>query len=411
MGSFWIWLIVLVISWNLAITHYSLPINEMPERILGTAFFFALFFLCPLFRKNKGVLTVLLSVVSILAIVVLWPEKEGELNYYILFVFSILAGKAIYRLRSIQGAIVGGILFVGALVPHFFGYAVFPPLFTVIYAVLLGTAFVIYRNTLQLEEEVSARNEAFLSEYRLMKRRLATSEQLARQEERGQIARDIHDSVGHKLTALLMQLEVFRMETDNDKKERVNDLKMLAKESLEETRKAVKALKEDDAGGLSAIISLIRKLEVESFIRVHFTVKHGALSAPLGNDQAVVVYRSVQEALTNMMKHGKRKEVDILFEAPGGTAFRFEVTNETNEDQSTYREGFGLSSMKERVEQVGGVLEVNQYGGKFIVRGTLPLVMEGGRGNDSNIVSRGSGDGSSRLENDDRNGSRAEGYR
>ena len=63
-------------------------------------------------------------------------------------------------------------------------------------------------------EESRVRYETLLSEYRNMKRRLITDEQHARQEERAQVGRDIHDSVGHKLTALLMQLEMHRMQAE-----------------------------------------------------------------------------------------------------------------------------------------------------------------------------------------------------
>lgn len=154
-----------------------------------------------------------------------------------------------------------------------------------------------------------------------MKRRIVTNEKAARQEERTQIARDIHDSVGHKLTALLMQLEVLRMQADEQLAPRVTELKELARESLEETRSAVKSLKQPETGGLTAILNMIRKLEAEQFMRVHFTVQHGALSAPLRASQSFAVYRAVQEALTNLMKHSESKEAFITFEAPGAGSF------------------------------------------------------------------------------------------
>ncbi|WP_158599103.1 sensor histidine kinase [Planococcus salinus] len=221
-------------------------------------------------------------------------------------------------------------------------------------------------------EETAERNEALLTEYRKLKRRVSANEKSARQEERTQIARDIHDSVGHKLTALLMQLEVFRLKSDGQAAQQFGELKALAKESLEETRNAVKTLKHEETGGVSAIIALIRQLEAESFLRIHFSVKAGAFSAPLGNEQMTIVYRAVQEALTNIMRHGGTREADIVFDVPGGSIFRFAITN-TVPEKTMIREGFGLSSMRERIEQAGGRLDIIQTHGQFTVQGTLPL--------------------------------------
>ncbi|WP_235715335.1 sensor histidine kinase [Halalkalibacter wakoensis] len=261
------------------------------------------------------------------------------------------------------------------IVPSFFGYPSHSQLFIVLYVLFVGVALANYRYKKNRVDEMEARNEALMSEYRKMKRRLVEDEKAARQEERTQIAREIHDSVGHKLTALLMQLEVVRMEQkDETANQRLLELKKLAKESLEETRSAVKALKQqDEVGGLSAIIRLIRKLEAESYMRIQFSIRHGALTAPLGNEQAIAVYRAVQEALTNVMRHSGGREVNIVFEAPAGGVFRFEVSNPVKMSRQ-HQEGFGLSSMRERMEQTGGKLEVTHYDGNFIVRGTLPLL-------------------------------------
>ncbi|MFA9558363.1 sensor histidine kinase [Evansella sp. AB-rgal1] len=375
MVTFWIWLLLLGVSWLFALLDYSSSPFHMPLRLVGTAAFFSLFFLAPLFRKKQRSLCVLLCIVVMVTIITLWPEKQGNPNMFSLIIFSVIAGKAVFRLRPIQASVVGLFLCFGLLAPYFFKYPSFPIQFILLYASLLVVALVAYYKTMTRESDFAIRNEALLSEYRKMKRRIVEDEKLARQEERAQIGRDIHDSVGHKLTALLLQLEVFRMKTDPSLQSNVIELKKLAKDSLEETRSAVKALRQDEASGLSSIIRLIRKLEAESYVRVQFTVKHGALSAPLGNEQAIAVYRAVQEALTNMMRHSGRKDVDIIFEAPAGGIFRFEVSNQIKED-IRYREGFGLSSMRERLKRAKGTCDILQYNGRFIVRGTVPLLQK-----------------------------------
>ncbi|WP_394120446.1 histidine kinase [Planococcus donghaensis] len=375
MRSYWFWVLMPGTAWTLGILQLSMDISEMTLHIFGSALFFGLYFLMPLLKSMPVFAFLNLMGMSALAILVFWPDSEAALNLYPLLIFAIIAGKAVYRL-SVKAAIgIGAVLIAGALLHSLTGDSGISPLFILLYSLIVCAALVFFRKSCIFEDELRERNEALLSEYRKMKRRLLTDEQAARQEERTQIARDIHDSVGHKLTALLMQLEVFRMRADGETAEGLGDLKALAKESLEETRNAVKTLKQDEAGGVTAIIGLIRKLEAESFLRIQFAVKHGALSAPLGNEQMVIVYRAVQEALTNVMRHSQAREADIIFEAPGASIFRFTVSNKTF-GTVPFREGFGLSSMRERVEQAGGEFKAGPENGLFVVKGTLPLTLK-----------------------------------
>ncbi|WP_410768533.1 sensor histidine kinase [Fontibacillus sp. BL9] len=374
MRTFWIWLILLFAIWLCALQQLAPEGSMVSWSILGSALFFAAFFISPLLRQKPAFLCLNLTVASLLAVFVLWPGKEDNFNPYTLLILSVLAGKAAYRLPPIHATILGLICAAGALAPYAMGYPSLPPAYIGLYAVLLAIGFAVFRNASQRAIAAEARNEALLGEYRKLKRRMASDEELARREERAQVGRDIHDSVGHKLTALMMQLEVFRMQRDVDPEGQIIKLKELAQESLYETRSAVKVLKDSEPGGLSAIMRLIRKLEAESVIKVHFTVKHGALSAPLNNDQSIAVYRAVQEALTNIMKHSKSREADIMFEAPGGSVFRFEITNPGGV-QGNFREGFGLSSMRERIGNVMGRLEILDNRDRFTVRGTIPLII------------------------------------
>lgn len=384
MRSFWIWFLFLVLSWLGAFAPVLQHVNpdQLPWRLGSSAVFFMAFFLTPLFRARPAMLFVTLLVASVFSVISLWPTNTTATNPYILLVYSILAGKAVYRLPFVHAACIGLVLAAGAMVPGLFGYPEFPWFFLVLYSVMLAMGLALFRTVYSRNEESRVRYETLLSEYRNMKRRLITDEQHARQEERAQVGRDIHDSVGHKLTALLMQLEMHRMQADGETAEVLNGLKALAKESLEETRNAVKSMKQQETSGLPAIIGLLRRLESESFMRVTLTARHGALTVPLNNIQSIAVYRAVQEAMTNAMKHGSMREVYIIFEAPGGGIFRFEVSNPYHRKRDIHREGYGLKAMRERMEEAGGELQISQYDNQFIVRGTLfmsKLIEEGVR--------------------------------
>lgn len=376
MRSYWLWLLLLFSAWFFAASFRFHPLIEHPFILIGSALFFALYFLTALMQDNPNVHMLAFTIISLISIVMFWPAKENDLALFPLLVYAILAGNAVYRLRTSQVIIISSLLFIGAIFPYLKGYPLEIPLYISFSTLLLTIALGAYYQTKKQEALVSAQHEVLRTEFRKVKRQLLSSEKFARQDERAQIARDLHDSVGHRLTALLMQLEVARMqEQDKEAKERLLILKDLAKASLADTRSAVKTLKNEDIGGLSAIISLIRKLEAESHVRIEFSIKHGALSAPLTNEQSIVIYRSVQEGLTNMMRHSQTKEATIIFDVPASKFFRFEITNPISE-KVKIQEGFGLTSMRERINQVNGTLDIQQYHALFSVKGMIPL-MEG----------------------------------
>lgn len=375
MRSFWLWFAFMIAAWIGSI-YDTWPHEGVPDiRVLLSACFMAAYFLVPLFRHRPAVMAALFGIAPILAAGAHWPTAEQPFNPYLLIILSLIAGEAVYRLPLKLAAIAGGTAILSAVAaPFSAGVTGFPLPFTLLYAVILTAAMIFFHTIVTKLNAAEARNEALLSEYRRIKRRQLTDEEEARQEARAQVARDIHDSVGHKLTALLMQLEVHRLQASDEAKPMLEGLKELAKESLEETRNAVKAMKQEETGGLQAVLALIRRLEAESFLRIQFTVKDGALSTPLTNEQSIAIYRAVQEALTNAMRHSRSKTAEVLFEAPGGgSVFRFEVANEQKRAALPPSEGFGLRSMRERIAAAGGQLEVASYENQFIVRGTFAL--------------------------------------
>jgi signal transduction histidine kinase len=211
--------------------------------------------------------------------------------------------------------------------------------------------------------------EEILGEYRKVKRQSMLNETAVRMEERARIAREMHDSVGHKLTALSMQIEMLLMKEENDLLRLMKDT---VNESLEETRKAVRAFTMDDIEGLSTVIHLIRKLESESPLRIHLTTKQGALSLPLSNKCSITLYRAIQESLTNAMKYGTSREVYVTLGVSPIGQLSFEIRNKFDPNKP-FHEGFGLKGMRQRVEELGGRLHIYQLDDQFVTEGILPI--------------------------------------
>ncbi|WP_252312340.1 sensor histidine kinase [Sinobaca sp. H24] len=393
--QFWIWLLLLMGGWaSILLTPSSLI--ELPLKVLLAAFFFTAFFLLPLADEHLKAQAGLILLLGLLAGAAAFPLGTAEPMYELLLVYSLLGGLAVFYLPGAYAAGLGAVLIVLAALGGLAGNISF----FLLYILTAGTGLTMYKFMFMKEQRLSQRNEVLFTEFRRMKRSLISGEQAVRREERTQIAREIHDSVGHKLTALLMQLEVFRIQHAPEKQEELQALKQLANESLEETRSAVKSLKRDESAGLPAILLLIRKLEAESMVTIHFTIKERALTAPLSNEQSIAVYRGVQEAITNAMKHGSTNQLSIIFEAPAGHIFRFIVSNPVKSGNSL-KEGFGLSSMRERMEEAGGALKVETYQETFIVTGTLPLEQEGGGDIDSYTAGGRSEHGTTGTESND----------
>lgn len=386
MKLYWIWMILNATPWLFAFSYYTENIEEMLWRLVGVAVYFILFFIMPLVSQRPFILMSLLSINACVSIIALSPIQSNGFNLYLLLILSLLIGEAFYRLSYRLASIVSGISLIGVIFIIFnIEISTFLSIFIITYLILLLASVIVYKRTKNSNDDLHVRYSALLSEYRKLSRRISADEEIARQEERVLIGHEIHDSVGHKLTALLMQLEVFRLKTSQQDQVQVESLKSLANDSLEETRSAVKMLKRSDVGGLPGVLRLIRKLETESFIRIHFSVKHGAFAAPLSGEQSFVIYRSVQEGLTNIMKHSNAREAEIMFEAPGGSVFRFEISNPVK-DNHRFKEGFGISSMRERLEKNGGQLDVQKTKESFMISGSLKL-LDQGENDDSDSIS------------------------
>lgn len=238
-----------------------------------------------------------------------------------------------------------------------------------LFALLLIFMELCFHHYFTEREEQRNLYEQLLHEYRQLKRMNIENEQVARLQERTRIARDIHDSVGHKLTALMMQIEMLSIQKQSNE---YDDLKELARESLEETRHAVKALRHEEAVGISSVLQLIRKLESESHLLIRFTTKHGVLGTPLTNEQSIVLYRSIQEALTNAMKHGSSREVTVTLGRSAVGDLVWLVANAIHKAEP-FEIGFGLTAMRERVEEQGGELRIYQTDKEFIIEGSMPV--------------------------------------
>ena len=370
MPTFWFHLLYLLTVWGIAAFTKSDMTGLDPLTIILSALFFTLYFCLPLTKNQpRRFQLILLS----LALLVFFTFSSQTFNGLVLLILLVIAKQAIDYLQGWRLYLQLTIQYLIVIFPYLHTFNPFMISYFSLLILFIGFLLYIWRRTNQINTQLNDTYIQLEMEYRQLKRQTVIQEKVVRQEERNQVARDIHDSVGHRLTALLMQLEVARLQApDTIFQEKFDQLKVLAQTSLDETREAVKTLRSEETTGLTAVIQLIRKLESESHLRVSFHVQSGALSVPLSNDQSVALYRSVQEGLTNMMRHSNERQASIEFNFLGGRFFRFQISHPLKK-KVEIEEGFGLKAMRERLEQLNGSLKINQVEGEFRLIGTFPM--------------------------------------
>jgi signal transduction histidine kinase len=205
----------------------------------------------------------------------------------------------------------------------------------------------------------------------------------ARIEERNRIARELHDVIAHSLTVSLLHVAGARMAIRYDPAGAVRALEeaeRLGRESLSEVRATVGLLREDgdggrasdgagvaaplpDAAALPALVERFRSAGADVTLAVQGEV--GALPATTG----LAVYRIVQEAVTNAVKHapGAPVTVDV---AVADAAVELVVDSAGRPGSGS---GSGLLSMRERAQSLGGTLTAGAGGRGWLVRAELPL--------------------------------------
>src|SRR5262245_7224188 len=178
--------------------------------------------------------------------------------------------------------------------------------------------------------------------------------QSARLAERARIARDLHDLLGHHLTALSLNLEIASHKTAGEARERIDTAQSVTKLLLGDVRDVVGSLRNGDGIDLPAAL---RKLaDGIPRPRVHL----GAVPALGIDDPAVgeVVLRCAQEIVTNAVRHARADNLWLDVErSPEGIRIRARDDGCGAADISQrVARGHGLAGLRERLEQVGGAV-------------------------------------------------------
>jgi len=331
------------ISLTLLFALFALSIYLLPRfyrsfvRRLGLALFqIALVFVTIIVSQGDGSMPILYFIVVPMA--------------YLSFDFIQASGLTLLCLSA---------LFLAYLIVHDLGVAtaaLFPYGGGFAFFAAISTALIQQQQGRQRAEQLLAELEDAHEQLRAY---AAQVKALAVAEERNRLAREIHDSLGHYLTAITMQLEaagkLVAKEPDRAA-ESIAKAEEMARESLAEVRRSVAALRASpvDATALGDAIGELVENLYDSGIATTFSVKGKSQSLPIQAKTAL--YRTAQEGLTNVRKHAKASAVEIklVYESE---QVMLTITDNGVGQRGTEGEGFGLLGLRERLNLVRGTLE------------------------------------------------------
>jgi signal transduction histidine kinase len=251
-------------------------------------------------------------------------------------------------------------------------------------------AFFIVSTFARQLRESNERTEALLAE---LEQTRAAQAQAAALAERQRLARAMHDVLAHSLSGLVLNLEGARLlagrgATDPQVGDAIDRAHRLARSGLEEARRAIGMLRDDELPGPDRLAGLAAEFEGDSKVPCTFTVT--GTERDLGTDGRLTAYRVVQEALTNVRKHACPARVELRLDyQPSGTRLSiedFRAADEAAEESAAAAAGeavgraategggtgYGLTGMAERAKLLGGTLMAGPTDAGFRVELWVP---------------------------------------
>ncbi|MBI5269983.1 MAG: PAS domain-containing protein [Burkholderiales bacterium] len=218
--------------------------------------------------------------------------------------------------------------------------------------------------------DVTARKRADEESRALQQLRRETEfrREAAREEERKHIARELHDELGQHLSALRMELSLMRMRwgpMDAEIADKARAMQGSVDQVIRVVRNLVASLRPAvlDMGIGSALEWLVAEVAASGQVRCQLELQEE--SVVLDANQTNLVFRLVQESLTNVVRHARAREVRVSL-ARHGEGYLLMVRDDGVGFDPTWRSptSFGLLGMHERAEMLGGVLEIRSSPGE-----------------------------------------------
>ena len=246
--------------------------------------------------------------------------------------------------------------------------------------VLAGMVFVIAFTLMAVNEANSRRQverlAAELSEANQKLQEYSSQiEELATLRERSRLAREIHDSLGHYLTAVNVLIEAARAILGSEPQradEIMHQAQMLTRDGLTEVRRSVSELR-NAAIDLKPLPETLESLVDECRVTgIEAKLVVNGEPSPLSPEARLTLYRVAQEGLTNVRRHAHASCVDLKLDFSDAAKVRLRIEDDGVGGADT-RRGFGLVGIRERAQMLGGEVSMwGEPGGGFSLEVELP---------------------------------------
>jgi len=238
----------------------------------------------------------------------------------------------------------------------------------------LGNSFNEMGQRIEIEETENQKLSEELRNQNLQRGELLKRLITAQEDERKRVARELHDDLGQALSALSLQVQLLERLISSDpdgaieQVEKINDLIAETTERMYELILALRPSALDEFGLVAALRNHAEKFLDGSGIT--FNLDASGYSGRLSADVETALYRVFQEALSNVRRHSQARRVKITLELQDGV-FKGEMMDDgvgfdlqSVESNGDDPRGLGMLSIKERIAQFGGQVEVTSEPGK-----------------------------------------------
>ncbi|MEI5925508.1 hybrid sensor histidine kinase/response regulator transcription factor [Bacillus sp. TD10] len=215
-------------------------------------------------------------------------------------------------------------------------------------------------------------SEIILNQKHVLEQYVSQVERITLLEERDRLSKDLHDTMGHSYTSIIMGMETLRMELKSKEGEQqLDSLLQLARNSMEEVRLYLHQL--DLSQESLPLATTLQQLteEFKKHAKVNVRTRIIGEEYMVSKQSKMTLYRSLQESLTNAVRHGHSTEiiVSLHFEPQ---QIRLDV-QDNGCGVEEWKDGFGLTAMKERVSQSQGrVIVYSKKGEGTLISCVLP---------------------------------------
>jgi len=329
------------------------------------------------FLNEKRRFYFVLFAVDLALIYILETNSRLLINYLLHSFYIIILFEAAVTLEIKHGIIIGiadvlvsMVKFIYLTYFRFNLSSISQMVFFFTISILILIVAIFAQHNRQEKEKKDMLYRELLDAHKKLKEYTDEVQRLSAVEERNRIARDIHDNLGHSMTALIMQLQMAEhyLMTDSPKaQELIADSVKAAKDNLSGIREVVETLR--GAGQSSSPAAAFREV-AEKFSESTGTAIDLKIEGTMPDNQKIfnAIYHILQEAMTNAVRHGKASEISAEINYFDDVV-RF-VIRDNGRGTDNIAEGYGMRGIRERVKELSGDVEFKSENG-FIVSGYL----------------------------------------